>query len=104
MCEEESLLKRFLTPIFSGSASATAKAAPGIGVSALSIAGVQLEAWVTILTLIYILVMIIGALPKIAETIRFFYRLWRPRRREEIAYQMSDDSVIQKIKERSDVS
>ena len=95
MCEEDSVLKRILTPIFSGSASGTVKAAPAIGVSALSIAGVPLESWVTILTLVYIL--IVGALPKIVETCRFFYRLWKPRKIEELVCQVSDDAVAKKI-------
>lgn len=97
MCEEDSVLKRILTPIFSGSASGTVKAAPAIGVSALSIAGVPLESWVTILTLVYILIMIVGALPKIVETCRFFYRLWKPRKLEEFICQVSDDAVAKKI-------
>ena len=97
MCEEDSVLKRLLTPIFSGSASGTVKAAPAIGVSALSIAGVPLESWVTILTLVYILIMIVGALPKIVETCRFFYRLWKPRKIEELVCQVSDDAVTKKI-------
>ena len=88
MCEEDSVLKRILTPIFSGSASGTVKAAPAIGVSALSIAGVPLESWVTILTLVYIL---------IVETCRFFYRLWKPRKIEELVCQVSDDAVAKKI-------
>lgn len=91
------MLKRILTPIFSGSASGAAKAAPAIGVSALSIAGVPLESWVTILTLVYILIMIVGALPKIVETCRFFYRLWKPRKIEELVCQVSDDAVTKKI-------
>lgn len=97
MCEEDSVLKRILTPIFSGSASGTVKAAPAIGVSALSIAGVPLESWVTILTLVYILIMIVGALPKIVETCRFFYQLWKPRKIEELVCQVSDDAVAKKI-------
>lgn len=92
------MLKRILTPIFSGSASGTAKAAPAIGVSALSIAGVPLESWVTILTCVYVLIMIIGALPKIVETIRYFWRMARPRRPEDIVRQVSDTSVAEKIR------
>ena len=95
--EEDSVLKRILTPIFSGSASGAAKAARAIVVSALSIAGVPLESWVTILTLVYILIMIVGALPKIVETCRFFYRLWKPRKIEELVCQVSDDAVTKKI-------
>lgn len=95
--EEDSVLKRILTPIFSGSASGTAKAAPAIGVSALSIAGVPLESWVTILTCVYVLIMIIGALPKIVETLRFFWRMARPRKLESYFYQVSDDAVTKRI-------
>ena len=91
------MLKRILTPIFSGSASGTAKAAPAIGVSALSIAGVPLESWVTILTLVYILIMIFGALPKIVETLRFFWRMKHPRTTEVFVHQVADDSVVKKI-------
>lgn len=98
MCVEESLIKRILTPIFSGSASGTAKAAPAIGVSALSIAGVPLESWVTILTLVYVFIMIFGALPKAVETIRFFWRMARPRKPENFVRQVSDSSVADKIR------
>lgn len=96
--EEDSVLKRILTPIFSGSASGTVKAAPAIGVSALSIAGVPLESWVTILTLVYILIMIFGALPKIVETLRFFWRMAHPKQPETIVRQVADSSVADKIK------
>lgn len=68
-----------------------------VGVTALPVAGVPLESWVTILTLVYVLIMIIGALPKIVETCRFFYRLWKPRKIEELVCQVSDDAVAKKI-------
>lgn len=98
MCEGDSVLKRILTPIFFRSASGTAKAAPAIGVSALSIAGVPLESWVTILTFVYILIMIIGALPKIVETIRYFWSMAHPKQPESFVSQVADRSVADKIR------
>ena len=71
-------MNRFLTAVFSGSASITAKAAPGIGVTAWAFMGLPLETWVTVLTIIYLLFMCIGAMPKVCETFRYFYRRLNP--------------------------
>lgn len=76
--EDASPMNRFLTAVFSGSASTTAKAAPGIGVTAWAFMGLPLETWVTVLTIIYLLFMCIGAMPKVCETFRYFYRRLNP--------------------------
>lgn len=81
MCEEGELsMKRLIASIFSGSATTTAKAAPGLVVTSLSFAGISLEAWVTVLTVAYLLLMCIGALPRVFETIRCIWRLIRPKK------------------------
>ena len=71
-------MKRFLTAVGSGSATTTAKAAPGIGVTAWAFMGLPLETWVTVLTILYLLFMCIGAIPKVCEGVRYLFRL-RPK-------------------------
>lgn len=80
MCEENpGVIRRIVSTIFSGSASTAVKASPGLVVSSLSFAGIPIETWVTILTAAYVLFMCIGALPRVVETLRFFWRLFRPK-------------------------
>lgn len=100
MCEGSTTewIKKAVMPVFSGTASGAAKAAPGVGVSALVVAGIPLESWVTILTFVYILIMIIGALPKIVETIRYFWGMANPKQPETIVRQVADSSVADKIR------
>lgn len=101
MCEENSTMKwikKAVLPAFSGTASGAAKAAPGVGVSALVVAGIPLESWVTILTACYVLVMLIGALPKAFNTFMCIYRLWRPRKKPVFVTEKADDAVARKIK------
>ena len=103
MCEEESPMKRLFASIFSGSAATTSKAAPGIVVSSLSFAGISLEAWVTVLTVAYLLLMCVGALPRVFETIRCIWRLVKPRARPIFQVtQVESPDVAEKIKEAKD--
>ena len=100
MCEEESPMKRFLTSIFSGSATTAAKAAPGIGVTTWAVLGLPIETWVTILTAIYMLFMAIGAIPKVCETVRYFFFRLSPKHQPsppfEVQQRPSED-VLKKI-------
>lgn len=48
----------------------TAKAAPPVVATGLTVMGVQLQDWLIILTIIYTLMQIFISLPKICDTIR----------------------------------
>lgn len=103
MCEQETPMKRLVASVFSGSAATTAKASPGIVVSSLSFAGISLEAWVTVLTVAYLLIMCFGALPRVFEACRFFWRLVKPRARPIYQVtQVESPDVAEKIKEAKD--
>ena len=103
MCEEYSPMKRLLASIFSGSATTTAKASPGIAVASLSFAGVPIESWVTILTILYMIILCLGALPKIAECIRYFWRLAHPRKDHPVVVsEVESDDVVKKLWEKKD--
>ena len=106
MCEESSIewIKKAIMPAFSGAASGAAKAAPGVGVSALVVAGIPLESWVTILTAAYVLVMLIGALPKAIDAFRLIYRMWRPRTQLRYVTEKANQDVSQKIKKAKGIS
>ena len=57
----------------SGLSMAAAKATPPVVVSGLTVAGVQLEDWLIIATLLYTVIQIIIALPKLRQS----FKEWR---------------------------
>ena len=85
MCEEPTTpLKRFLATLSSGTASGAVKASPGVAVTGLTVYGFPVEAWVSALTCLYLLFMIVGCLPKTIDTILYLYRLARPKRPQTV--------------------
>lgn len=76
MCSDDAPpIRRYVTMLLSGTASATAKASPGLIVSGLSICGVSLENWITIATFVYIVLMGMGAIPKAVDGLRYLLTL-----------------------------
>lgn len=78
MCEDKSPLRRFLSSLSIGGATGVAKASPGIVVSGLSFYGIPIEHWISILTVIYLCFMLMGAIPKAIDGIRYVLSLLRP--------------------------
>lgn len=78
MCEDKSPLRRFLSSLGIGGATGVAKASPGIVVSGLSFYGIPVEHWISILTVIYLCFMLVGAIPKAVDGIRYALSLLRP--------------------------
>ena len=58
---------------FEGVSMAVAKASPPIAVSGLTLAGVQLQDWLIMATLLYTVILIIIALPKLKQS----FKEWR---------------------------
>ena len=58
---------------FEGVGMAVAKASPPIAVSGLTLAGVQLQDWLIMATLLYTVILIIIALPKLKQS----FKEWR---------------------------
>ena len=58
---------------FGGVSMAVAKAFPPIAVSGLTLAGVQLQDWLIMTTLLYTVIQIIIALPKLKQS----FKEWR---------------------------
>ena len=58
---------------FEGVSMAVAKAFPPIAVSGLTLAGVQLQDWLIMATLLYTVILIIIALPKLKQS----FKEWR---------------------------
>ena len=48
----------------------------------LTFAGIRLEDWVTILTVIYLVIMAVGALPKGIEGLRYLFALARKEKKK----------------------
>lgn len=80
MCDDKSPLQRIVAGFTASGASGVAKASPGIAVTSAGVMGFPIETWVSILTCCYLLFMLIGALPKVVEAIRYLYRLAVPRK------------------------
>ena len=55
---------------FEGVSVAVAKAFPPIAVSGLTLAGVQLQDWLIMATLLYTVILIIIALPKLKQSLK----------------------------------
>lgn len=72
MCNEQSSpIKRFVAMLSSGTASGAVKASPGVAVTGLSVYGFPVETWVSVLTCVYLIVMILGCLPKVIEFVLY---------------------------------
>lgn len=101
MCDENSkggALQRVIATLSASGASGIAKASPGIAVTGAGVLGFPLETWVTILTCLYLLFMLIGAMPKVVEAIRYLYRLAKTKTRAPVnVTEIPDPSVNQKI-------
>lgn len=74
--EQGAPMKQIIGGLLPSSAAGLAKASPGIGVGGLSLAGINIADWVSVLTCIYILIMAVGALPKFFDTFRYFRKKW----------------------------
>lgn len=78
MTEEQGApVKQIIVGLLPSSAAGLAKAAPGVAVGGLSLAGIQIDDWVSILTCGYLSIMFFGAIPKAWDTVRFFRRKFR---------------------------
>ena len=55
---------------FGGVSVAVAKVSPPIAVSGLTLAGVQLQDWLIMATLLYTVILIIIALPKLKQSLK----------------------------------
>lgn len=71
MCDEQSPIKRFVVMLYSGTASGAVKASPGVAVTGLTVYGFTVETWVSVLTCVYLIVMILGCLPKVIELVLY---------------------------------
>lgn len=101
MCDEskpQSALHRVLTGFTASGASGVAKASPGIAVTGAGVMGFPIETWVSILTCCYLAFMLIGALPKVIEAIRYLFRLAVPRkpRKDVVPVTTLESSDVQK--------
>ena len=75
MCDEDAFhVKKLITSVASSSAAGVAKASPGVVVSGASLFGFTVDEIVGILTIIYLVAMIIGSLPRVLESVRFLRR------------------------------
>ena len=77
MCEDDSPKKQYISMLASGTASSVAKASPGVVVSGLTLYGYSIETWISILTVCYLILMIIGSLPKVIGGLRYLFLLTR---------------------------
>lgn len=83
MCDQDqSPVKRFFSMIGGGTAASAAKASPGVAVTGLSLWGVSIETWVSILTAMYLIFMAVGALPKVIESVMYIVALARGERQK----------------------
>lgn len=80
MCDDKSPLQRIVAGFTASGASGVAKASPGIAVTSAGVMGFPIETWVSILTCCYLLFMLVGALPKVIEAIRYLFRLAVPKK------------------------
>ena len=79
MCDDSKTpLQRVIAGLTTSGASGIAKASPGVAVTGLQVFGFSVETWVSVLTCAYLLFMLLGALPKVIETLRYLYRLAVP--------------------------
>lgn len=101
MCEDKSPLRRFLSSLGIGGAAGVAKASPGIVVSGLSFYGIPVEHWISILTVIYLCFMLMGAIPKAIDGIRYALSLLKPSKAIfRIRNQLENADLRRKLKQR----
>lgn len=65
--------------------------------SGLSLYGVPIEQWISVLTLIYIAFMLVGAVPKAIHGLKYVMCLALPRKALVWAHVVKDNSEIDKI-------
>lgn len=81
MCEQDQTpVKRVVSALSASGLAGTAKASPGLAVAGMSIYGVPVETWVSVLTCLYLLFMIFGTLPKVIDSIRYLCALAKPKK------------------------
>ena len=100
MCEENKggALQQVIATLSASGAGGVAKASPGIAVTSAGVLGFPIETWVSILTCCYLLFMLIGAMPKVIEAVKYLYRLAKPRKSTVVAVTtVESDDVKQKI-------
>lgn len=99
MCEESKTpLQKIVSGLTASGFSGVAKASPGIAVTGAGILGISIETWVSILTCCYLLFMLVGALPKVIESIRYLYRLAVPAKPALSVNETPCPDVSQKLK------
>lgn len=98
MCDDSKTpLQRVIAGLTTSGASGIAKASPGIGVTGLQVFGFPVETWVSVLTCAYLLFMLLGALPKVVEALRYLYRLAVPPKPPLAVTQKPSSDVQSKI-------
>ena len=101
MCESDntSPVKRILTALTGSGAVGAAKASPGVAVTGMTIMGYSIETWVSVLTALYLIFMLIGACPKMVEGLRYLFRL--PRKKDLLAWNIREDTEVQEKMKRA---
>lgn len=103
MCETENIspVKRVLAALTGSGAVGVAKASPGMAVTSMTIMGYSIETWVSVLTALYLIAMLIGACPKVFEGLRYLYRLAVPRKKNFLAWNIREDTEVQEKMKRA---
>ena len=103
MCESEnsSPVKRILTALTGSGAVGAAKASPGVTVTGMTVMGYSIETWVSVLTALYLIFMLIGACPKMVEGLRYLFRLAVPRKKDPLAWNIREDKEVQEKMKRA---
>ena len=97
MCEQDQTpVKRVVSALSASGLAGTAKASPGLAVAGMSIYGVPIETWVSVLTCLYLLFMIFGTLPKVIDSIRYLVALTKKSKSIVEVNQHSDSSDLNK--------
>lgn len=96
--EQGAPMKQIIGGLLPSSTAGLAKASPGIGVGGLSLAGINIADWVSVLTCIYILIMAVGALPKFFDTFRYFRKKWTDK------FSGADPLVVNVIRDNSRIA
>ncbi|HIU85220.1 MAG TPA: hypothetical protein IAC66_07645 [Candidatus Aphodousia gallistercoris] len=99
MCDDSKTpIQRVVAGLTASGAGGVAKASPGIAVTSAGVMGFPIETWVSILTCCYLLFMLVGAMPKVIEALRYLYRLAKPKRESSISVtEVPDQSVTEKL-------
>lgn len=99
--ETEGVIRQMIVGLLSSTTSGATKAAPAVavGAGATSFLPQGIDAVVSILSLIYVVIMIIYSLPKLWETFLYFKSRWGADDGLKVV-QKDDKSVINKIKKK----